>query len=214
MVSMTSKSTRSLIKGIDMKRGFVKKAIKTAAGAAVIMLALGVTKLPEQEEIVEEPRYGISMERYIEEKAAELREEETLTAVRLRDAEKPQKVTITKSEEQMLLKLTMAEAGGEDLEGKALVMRVVLNRVLDPEFPSTVEGVICQKDQFSPIWDGRYYDMVPDSDCHIALAMVQGGWDESHGATYFRTNSDGPTWHSEALTTLFTHGGHTFFKEA
>lgn len=211
---MTSRSTRLLIKGIDMKRGFVKKAIKTAAGAAAIMLVLGVTKLPEQEEIVEEPRYGISMDRYIQEKAAELMEEEKLTATRLRDAEKPQKVTITKAEEQMLLKLTMAEAGGEDLEGKALVMRVVLNRVLDPEFPSTVEGVICQQDQFSPIWDGRYYDMVPDSDCYIALNMVQGGWDESHGATYFRTAVDGPTWHSEALTTLFTHGGHTFFKEA
>lgn len=211
---MTSRSTRLLIKGIDMKRGFVKKAIKTAAGAAAIMLVLGVTKLPEQEEIVEEPRYGISMERYIEEKAAELREEETLTAVRLRDAEKPQKVTITKSEEQMLLKLTMAEAGGEDLEGKALVMRVVLNRVLDPAFPSTVEGVICQVGQFSPLWDGRYYDMVPDDDCYIALSMVQGGWDKSYGATYFRTNMDGATWHSENLTTLFTHGGHTFFKEA
>ena len=81
------------------------------------------------------------------------------------------------------MKLTMAEAGGEDLEGKALVMRVVLNRVLDPEFPSTVEGVICQSGQFSPLSDGRYFDMIPDDDCHIALAMVQGGWDESYGAT-------------------------------
>ena len=195
-----------------MKRGFVKKAIKTAAGAAAIMLVLGVTKLPEQEEIVEESHYGISMERYVAEQAAAIREEEQLTATRIRNAEKPKKVTITKAEEQMLLKLTMAEAGGEDLEGKALVMRVVLNRVLDPEFPSTVEGVICQSGQFSPLSDGRYFDMIPDDDCHIALAMVQGGWDESYGATYFRTNSATPTWHSEALTTLFTHGGHTFYR--
>lgn len=195
-----------------MRRRFVKSAIKTAAGTAAIMLMLGATALPKQEEEPVEPRYGIKMERYIEEQAAALRDEEYLTANKIIEAKKPQEVTITKYEEQMLLKLTMAEAGGEDLTGKALVMRVVLNRVLDPEFPSTVEGVICQKDQFSPLWDGRYYDMVPDSDCYIALNMVQGGWDESHGATYFRTNSDGPTWHSEALTTLFTHGNHTFYR--
>lgn len=194
------------------RRALVKAAIKTAAGAAAVMLVLGATALPKQEEEPVEPRYGIKMERYIEEQAAAIREEELLSSTRIRDAEKPQNVTITKSEEQMLLKLTMAEAGGEDLIGKALVMRVVLNRVIDPEFPSTVEGVICQQDQFSPIWDGRYYDMVPNSDCYIALNMVQGGWDESHGATYFRTNSDGPTWHSEALTTLFTHGNHTFYR--
>jgi len=195
-----------------MRRAFVKNAIRTAAGTAAIMLMLGATALPKQEEEPVEPRYGISMERYIAEQAAAIREEEMLTVARVKDAEKPKPVTITKSEEQMLLKLTMAEAGGEDLIGKALVMRVVLNRVLDPEFPSTVEGVICQQDQFSPIWDGRFYDMVPDEQCYIALSMVQGGWDESHGATYFRTNSDGPTWHSEALTTLFTHGNHTFYR--
>lgn len=194
-----------------MRRRFVKRAIKTAAGAAAIMLVLGATALPKQEEEPVEPRYGIKMERYIEEQAAAIREEELLSSTRIREAEKPKEVTITKSEEQMLLKLAMAEAGGEDLEGKALVMRVVLNRVIDPAFPSTVEGVICQSGQFSPLSDGRYYDMVPDEQCYIALSMVQGGWDESHGATYFRTNSDTPTWHSEALTTLFTHGNHTFY---
>ena len=194
-----------------MRRRFVKRAIKTAAGAAAIMLVLGATALPKQEEEPVEPRYGIKMERYIEEQAAAIREEELLSSTRIREAEKPKEVTITKSEEQMLLKLAMAEAGGGDLEGKALVMRVVLNRVIDPAFPSTVEGVICQSGQFSPLSDGRYYDMVPDEQCYIALSMVQGGWDESHGATYFRTNSDTPTWHSEALTTLFTHGNHTFY---
>lgn len=193
-----------------MRRRFVKSAIKTAAGTAAIMLMLGA--FPQRQEEVREPHYGISMERYVAEQAAAIREEELLSSTRIREAEKPKKVTITKSEEQMLLKLTMAEAGGEDLEGKALVMRVVLNRVLDSAFPNTVEEVITQAGQFSPLWDGRYYDMVPDEQCYIALAMINGGWDKSYGATYFRTNMDGPTWHSEALTTLFTHGNHTFYR--
>lgn len=196
-----------------MKRGFVKKAIKTAAGAAAIMLVLGALP-PAEQEVEVEPHYGIRMDRYIAEQAAAIREEEQLTVSRIKDAEASKSVTITKAEEQMLLKLTMAEAGGEDLEGKALVMRVVLNRVLDPEFPNTVEAVICQTGQFSPLSDGRYFDMIPDDDCYIALSMVQGGWDKSYGATYFRTNMDGATWHSENLVTLFSHGGHTFFKEA
>ena len=200
------------MKGRKMRRAFLTKGIKAAAGAAVIMLMLGAI-LPAEKEVEVEPHCGINMERYVAEQAAAIREEELLTVARAKDMEKPKEVTITKSEEQMLLKLTMAEAGGEDLIGKALVMRVVLNRVLDPEFPDTVEGVICQKNQFSPLWDGRYYDMVPDEQCYIALAMINGGWDESYGATYFRTNEDGATWHSEALTTLFTHGGHTFFRD-
>lgn len=192
------------------RRALVKAAIKTAMGAAAAMLLIGAIPQKQEEEPVE-AHYGIKMERYIEEQASALREEELLTVARVKDAEKPKEVTITKSEEQMLLKLTMAEAGGEDLEGKALVMRVVLNRVLDSAFPNTVEEVITQAGQFSPLWDGRYYDMVPDEQCYIALAMINGGWDKSYGATYFRTNMDGPTWHSEALTTLFTHGNHTFY---
>lgn len=201
------------MKGRKMRRAFLTKGIKAAAGAAVIMLMLGAI-LPAEKEVEVEPHCGINMERYVAEQAAAIREEELLTVARIKDAEASKSVTITKAEEQMLLKLTMAEAGGEDLEGKALVMRVVLNRVLDPEFPSTVEGVICQSGQFSPLSDGRYFDMIPDDDCYIALSMVQGGWDKSYGATYFRTNMDGATWHSENLVTLFTHGGHTFFKEA
>ena len=45
-------------------------------------------------------------------------------------------------EAYMLEKITMAEAEGEDTEGKALVMLVVLNRVWSDEFPGTIEDVI------------------------------------------------------------------------
>lgn len=52
---------------------------------------------------------------------------------------------------QMLLKIAMAEAEGESVEGKALVMLVVLNRVWSDEFPGTIEEVIFQPKQFSPV---------------------------------------------------------------
>lgn len=112
-----------------------------------------------------------------------------------------------------LAKIAMAEAESEDTEGKALVMQVVLNRVWDDEFPDTIEEVIFQKGQFSPISNGRYDEVEPDEDCYRALQLIQtGGWDESHGATYFESKSVS-TWHSENLTFLFKHGKHYFYKE-
>ena len=112
-----------------------------------------------------------------------------------------------------LAKLAMAEAESEDTEGKALVMLVVLNRVWDDEFPNTIEEVIFQEGQFSPISNGRYDNVEPDEDCYRALQLIQTDrWDESHGATYFESKSDS-TWHSENLTFLFKHGKHYFYKE-
>lgn len=179
-----------------------------AVAAAVMMLMLG--RAPESRtEVTMDPHCGISMERYQAEMAAVLREEEELT----RSSGRREVLSLSEESADMLMKIAMAEAGGEDLTGKALVMNVVVNRIRDKEFPDTVEGVIFQPGQFSPISDGRYYDMVPDEDCHKALYMVVNGWDESQGATYFRTNVSGETWHSEALQKLFTHGNHTFFKE-
>lgn len=194
-----------------MKRGFIKKASGIAAGAAVIMLALGALTPSDREVAAVEPHYGISMERYIEEKAAEARDEELLSST----SRMPERqiFSLNGYTQEMLMKLTMAEAGGEGLKGKALVMRVVMNRVLSSDFPDTVQEVICEPGQFSPMDDGRFYDMVPDQECEKALYMVMHGWDETKGATYFRTAVAESTWHSENLEELFTYGGHTFYRE-
>lgn len=55
-----------------------------------------------------------------------------------------------------LAKIAMAEAEGEDTEGKALVILVVLNRVWSDEFPDTIEGVITEDTQFTAYGNGRY----------------------------------------------------------
>lgn len=117
-------------------------------------------------------------------------------------------------ESYMLAKIAMAEAEGEDTEGKALVILVVLNRVWSEGFPDTIEDVIMEPGQFSPVKEGgRYYTTEPDEDCWAALSMVMHGWDESQGATYFTSSEEQNTWHSRNLTKLFEHGNHTFYKE-
>ena len=98
----------------------------------------------------------------------------------------------------ILAKIAMAEAEGEDTEGKALVILVVLNRVWDDSFPDTIEEVVMQENQFSPVANGRYDRVEPDS--------------ESEGALYFESRSLS-TWHQRNLKYLFKHGNHYFYKE-
>ena len=118
-------------------------------------------------------------------------------------------------ESYMLAKIAMAEAEGEDTEGKALVILTVLNRVWSDEFPDTIEEVITQEKQFTAYQNGRYDRVEPSEDCYRALELVQTEhWDESQGATYFERTSTENTWHNTHLKKLFTHGNHTFYKES
>lgn len=113
----------------------------------------------------------------------------------------------------LLAKIAMAEAEGEDTEGKALVILVVLNRVWSDGFPNTIEEVIYQSGQFSPISNGRFDRVEPDADCWAALDLIMlDKWDGSCGATYFESESES-SWHSENLDFLFRHGNHYFYKD-
>lgn len=113
----------------------------------------------------------------------------------------------------LLAKIAMAEAESEDTDGKALVMLVVLNRVKADGFPDSIEEVIYQARQFSPVASGRFDRVEPDADCWQALSLIEfDGWDESMGATYFESESES-TWHEEHLEFLFQHGNHYFYTD-
>lgn len=113
---------------------------------------------------------------------------------------------------ERLMKIAMAEAESEGVEGKALVMLVVLNRVWSDDFPGTIEEVIFQPRQFSVVTEGgRYYTTEPDAECYEALELVLSGWDESYGALYFESCA-GSSWHSRNLEFLFEVGNHKFYR--
>lgn len=63
--------------------------------------------------------------------------------------------TCYSKEIEILLRITEATDG--TVEQKKNVISCIMNRVYSPEFPDTIEGVVFQKGQFSPITDGRYY---------------------------------------------------------
>ena len=113
----------------------------------------------------------------------------------------------------LLAKIAMAEAEGEDVEGKALVILVVLNRVWSGKFQDSIPEVIFQDGQFSPVSNGRFDRVEPDRECYEALELIQlNKWDESQGALYFE--SDGKSnWHRNNLHFLFQHGNHYFYTD-
>lgn len=115
-------------------------------------------------------------------------------------------------ESYLLAKMAMAEAESESTEGKAMVILVVLNRVFSPEFPDTIEEVIFQDGQFSPIKSGRWDAVEPDTDCWAALDLVYAGWDESEGALYFEAEWNENTWHKDNLKFIKKVGKQNFYK--
>ncbi|MCI8528013.1 MAG: cell wall hydrolase [Lachnospiraceae bacterium] len=111
----------------------------------------------------------------------------------------------------LLAKIAMAEAEGEDVEGKALVILVVLNRVWSDKFPDSIPEVIFQKRQFSPVGNGRFDRVEPNRECYEALELIQlNKWDESQGALYFESEGES-SWHRDNLHFIFRHGNHYFY---
>lgn len=66
-----------------------------------------------------------------------------------------------------------AEAGNQGLEGKRMVADVILNRVLDKDFPNTITEVITQPYQFAVYWDGSMERVVEPSEETIKAIQME-----------------------------------------
>ena len=112
-------------------------------------------------------------------------------------------VAVSYEDAQILLRIAEAEAGNCSIEERAYIMAVVLNRVEDPNFPDTVEGVVFQTKQFTPVRDGSYYKVEITENTHLALAEIEEGKYKDFEALYFE-NCKGSSWHSRNLTRVET----------
>lgn len=91
----------------------------------------------------------------------------------------------TEEEITLIAKLTIAEAGNQSDYGKRFVIDTVLNRMDSPYFPDTVKGVIFQKYQFSPVWNGGIDKYVPDE--HIIDLVKEEIKDRTNSEVIFFT---------------------------
>lgn len=148
-------------------------------------------------------------------------EQQLQNRIKIKKKRKKQKIRLSAKDKAVLLRIVEAEATGETIKGKMLVANVVLNRVKDKtEFPDNVTDVVFDHTggvcQFSPIDDGRYWDVTISKETREAVKRVLEGEDESKGALYFMARKyadrDNVIWFDENLQYLFTYGTHSFFK--
>lgn len=110
-----------------------------------------------------------------------------------------------------LSRVIFRESGNQPMEGQMAVGNVVLNRVADPVFPDTVEGVLAQKNQFSTYASGVLAATEPSESSIIAAKLVMDGGvvEETKGALYF--DSGATSWAARNKRHIATIGGHKFY---
>lgn len=95
---------------------------------------------------------------------------------------------------------------------KLHVAQVILNRIESPNFPNTVEEVIFYPYAFSPVYDGRYYD-VEIEDITIQAckdALLASTEDTVYGCEFFIQDR---TYCKYGYYVFTDAVGHSFFKE-
>ena len=121
-------------------------------------------------------------------------------------------IQLTYDEAQMLMKVSRAE-GGPTLLGQLWTMRVIINRVQSNDFPDNVIDVVTEEGEFEVVWTGKYKDAEINVNTHIALAMIEGGWNKTQGALYFEANSNTEnSWHAKNLTFIKEVEGNRYYK--
>lgn len=89
-----------------------------------------------------------------------------------------------------LAAIIYCEAGGEPYEGQLAVGTVVMNRVASPKYGNTIEEVLMQPYQFTPVGSGRYAIALarePDPSCLKAATEVLINGRRTGKWLYFRT---------------------------
>ena len=122
---------------------------------------------------------------------------------------------VTQDEYDILVRIVEAEATGGNHEQKMNVASCVLARVEAPQWPDNIEDVVFQKQQFTPIWDGRYFTVkIQESTKEAVDEVLKFG--KTHNCLWFC--SDGSyrkenSYHRTHHTWAFFDGEHHYFYD-
>lgn len=133
------------------------------------------------------------------------------TPVKPVKAESVDAVSASQSEQATLAKLVEAEARDESYTGKVAVAEVVLNRVKHNTFPDTINEVIYQQGQFSPVSNGAI-NTTASQDSKKAVAEAMNGSNLTDGALFFWNPSIASNRWLESKITTTVIGNHEFKK--
>ena len=115
-------------------------------------------------------------------------------------------------EDAYLLMQVARKEGGTSLNGQMWVARTILNR-LDDNWADSLWGVLTMDNQFEVVTNGSYVNADLNPESHLALAMVEGGWNETDGALYWESNTNSDeSWHKKNLTFIKEVDGNLYYK--
>lgn len=122
---------------------------------------------------------------------------------------------ISASDKDLLARLVRAEAVGEPYAGKVAVATVILNRVKNPNFPSTIRGVIYQIDSgyyaFTPVQNGTINKSADEaSKKAVNEAIAYSG--QGNGSLYFYNPKTAKSKWILSRKVTVTIGNHRFAK--
>ncbi len=115
---------------------------------------------------------------------------------------------LSQDEVNLMIKLVQAEAEAEPTLGKRLVIDTVLNRVDSVTFPNTIKECIYQKNQFSPISDGRINKFSSNNKEIRQLILEECEKRSNSNVVFFRTKR-----YSSYGVPALKVGHHYFSKE-
>lgn len=75
----------------------------------------------------------------------------------------------------ILSHIISAESGNCSRDMMLSVGSVVLNRVEDDRFPDTIEEVVFQEGQYSPTWNGAYWNEPTEAAVEVAEELLETG---------------------------------------
>lgn len=189
-----------------MKKGKQGKIDKEDIVLAIIVLiemawALAVLYRPT---MAAEPSTGITITKTEAPAVKEAEPEPTITeektiniSLRVEEAIKPER-TLEKGDKELIARLVNAEAKGEDMIGKRLIVDVILNRQESESFPDEISSVIYEAGQFT-----RPSAEYTDEDMLAVEYELLTRLDRN--VFYFRTGR----FHGCGKK-LYQHGGHYF----
>lgn len=126
--------------------------------------------------------------------------------------EDPNIVTLSQNDAWLLMQVARAEAG-DDLLGELWSMRVIINRLYDERFPDSIKEIVSSTGQFEVYSTGSYKQAEINETTHYALACIEGGWNETDGAVYFESSSNGDdSWHKRNLDFVAEVNGQRYYK--
>lgn len=81
----------------------------------------------------------------------------------------------TLEDRDLLLRCAAAEGANQGEDGQWLILSVIMNRIVDEDFPDTVYDVIYQPGHFSVVTDGRIDTVEPTEATEMALTRIEEG---------------------------------------